>query len=79
VVRRLKGSPWFPLAFAIFWYAFFMLGPAVFGGMVLYEDFLLNAYFWLLLGLLCRLPTMALSTQFALSAETAQPTYRGIR
>lgn len=59
-VKKLKGSPWFPLAFVIFWYAFILLFPATYGGMQPYEDFLLNAYFWLLLGLLFRLPTLAL-------------------
>jgi|SRR5579859_318389 len=71
VVKKLKGSPWFPLAFVIFWYAAFLLLPETFGGMVAFEDFLLNAYFWLLLGLLFRLPTIALSAQFAVNAPTA--------
>ena len=73
VVKKLKGSPWFPLAFVIFWYAWFLLFPATFGGIQAYEDFLLNAYFWLLLGVLFRLPTIALSAQFAANASTAQP------
>jgi len=68
VVKKLKGSPWFPLGFVIFWYAFFLLVPATYGGMVAYEDFLLNSYFWLLLGLLFRLPSLALSAQFAANA-----------
>src|SRR6266850_2669143 len=71
VVKKLKGSPWFPLGFVIFWYAFFLLFPATFGGMQAYEDFLLNAYFWLLLGVLFRLPTIALSAQFAANAPAA--------
>jgi hypothetical protein len=36
-----------------------------------YEDFVLNAYFWLLLGILFRLPTLALSPQFAATAQPA--------
>jgi hypothetical protein len=79
VVKKLRGSPWFPLGFVIFWYAFFLLFPATFGGMQAYEDFLLNAYFWLLLGLLFRLPTIALSAQFALNAPATQPAQRWIR
>src|SRR5215469_2903780 len=59
VVKRLKGSPLFPVGFVIFWYAFFLLFPATFGSMVAYEDFLLNAYLWLLLGMLFRLPSIA--------------------
>ncbi len=73
VVKKLKGSPWFPLAFVIFWYAWFLLFPATFGGIQAYEDFVLNAYFWLLLGVLFRLPTIALSAQFAANASAAQP------
>ncbi len=79
VVKKLKGSPWFPLGFVIFWYAFFLLIPATFGGIAAYEDFLLNAYFWLLLGLLFRLPTIALSAQFAANAPVSQAARRGIR
>lgn len=79
VIRKLKGSPWFPLGFVIFWYIFFMLLPGAFGSMVAYEDFLLNAYFWLLLGLLFRLPTIALSAQFAVNAPAVQTARRWIR
>jgi hypothetical protein len=79
VVKKLKGSPWFPLGFVIFWYAFFLLFPATFGGMQSYEDFLMNAYLWLLLGVLFRLPTIALSAQFADHAPVAQPRRRWVR
>jgi hypothetical protein len=65
VVKKLKGSPFFPLGFVIFWYALFLLFPATFGGIQAYEDFLLNAYFWLLLGILFRLPTIGVSAQYA--------------
>jgi hypothetical protein len=61
VVKNLRGSPLFPLGFVIFWYSFFLLFPATFGGIQAYEDFLLNAYFWLLLGILFRLPTLKLA------------------
>ncbi|MGC1484613.1 MAG: hypothetical protein WA789_12530 [Candidatus Acidiferrum sp.] len=79
VVKKLKGSPWFPLGFVIFWYAFFLLIPATFGSMDAYEDFLLNAYFWLLLGLLFRLPTLALSEQFATNSPRASSSRHRIR
>jgi hypothetical protein len=68
VVKKLKGSPCFPVGFVIFWYSFFLLLPATFGGMAAYEDFLLNAYFWLLLGVLFRIPSIALSAQSAMDA-----------
>jgi hypothetical protein len=72
VVKRLKGSRCFPLGFVIFWYSFFLLLPATYGGMVAYEDFLLNAYFWLLLGVLFRLPSIALLAQSAATARGSQ-------
>jgi hypothetical protein len=65
VVKKLRGSPWFPIAFVIFWYAFLLLLPMTFASLVAYEDFVLNAYLWLLLGILFRLPRLALSVEFA--------------
>ena len=65
VVKRLRGSPWFPIAFMIFWYAGVLLIPMTYAGMATYQDYILNAYLWLLLGILFRLPTLAFSAQFA--------------
>jgi hypothetical protein len=69
VVKQLRGSPWFPLAFVIFWYAGLLLLPMTFSGMQPYQDFVLNAYLWLLLGILFRLPTLAVSAQYAATAQ----------
>jgi len=74
VVKKLRGSPWFPLAFVIFWYAGLLLIPITFTGIQAYEDFVLNAYLWLLLGVLYRLPTLAVSAQYAVTAQLA-PVY----
>lgn len=65
VAKQLRGSPWFPIAFMIFWYAGLLLFPLTYAGMQPYQDFVLNAYLWLLLGILLRLPTLAASAQFA--------------
>jgi hypothetical protein len=70
VVKKLRGSPWFPIAFVIFWYAFLLLLPITFTSMVAYQDFVLNAYLWLLLGILFRLPSLALSVEFAVGEKT---------
>jgi hypothetical protein len=69
--QRLKGSPLFPMAFVIFWYSFYLLFPSTFGGMAAYEDFLFNAYLWILLGVLFRLPSIVLLPQFAANAPAA--------
>jgi hypothetical protein len=62
--KSLKGSPWFPIAFAIFWYAFLLAFPISFYGFIAYQDFVMNAYFWLLLGILLRLEVVARTPEF---------------
>ena len=79
VVKKLKGSPLFPLGFVIFWYAFVLLFPATLGGIQAYEDFLLNAYLWLLLGILFRLPSLSLSAQFSANGPAVEPRRHWIR
>jgi hypothetical protein len=65
VVVQLRGSPFFPIAFGVFWYALLLLFPMTFAGMQPYEDFIMNAYLWLLLGVLFKLPVLAKSTQLS--------------
>jgi hypothetical protein len=52
--KNLRGTVWFPIGFAIFWYTFLLLFPLSFYGFVAYQDFILNAYLWLMLGILFR-------------------------
>jgi hypothetical protein len=58
VLRRLRQTRLFPIGFAILWYAFLLLYPLTFGGMVAYQNFVTNAYLWLLVGILFRLPDL---------------------
>jgi hypothetical protein len=52
--KNLKGTVWFPIGFVIFWYAFLLVFPLSFYGFIAYQDFVMNAYFWLMLGMLFR-------------------------
>jgi hypothetical protein len=79
VVRKLKGSPWFPLGFMIFWYVFLLLFPMMFASLSAYQDFVLNAFLWLLLGILFRLPSLALSAQLEVTASHINPQPRWVR
>jgi O-antigen ligase len=79
VVRKLKGSPWFPLGFVIFWFAFLLLFPFTFNGLQPYQNFVLNAYLWLLVGILFRLPGLEFSDQNTSAAAAATPRGRWIR
>ena len=56
VVRRLRQTRFFPIAFAFFWYAFMLLFPLTYGGMSAYENFVCNMYLWIWVGILFRLP-----------------------
>jgi hypothetical protein len=57
-VWRLKGTWAFPVGFSIFWFAFLLLFPLTWGSLVSYEDFVLNSFFWLLVGVFFRLPAL---------------------
>jgi hypothetical protein len=65
IVRSLRGARFFPLAFAISWYALVLLIFLTWGGLSTYQDYINNAYLWLLIGILFRLPQM-LSTAVVL-------------
>ena len=71
VVRQLKGSPYLPIAFVIFWYAAALLFAYTYAGIQAYEDYILNAYLWLLFGILFRLPHLKLSAEHAAATKKA--------
>ena len=62
VVRRLRQTRFFPIGFAIFWFAFLLLYPMTFGGLSAYQNFVNNVYLWLLVGILFRLPEIQAAT-----------------
>lgn len=59
VVRRLRGSRYFPVALAFFWYAFLVILPMTYGSLSAYQDYICNIYMWLMIGILFRLPEIA--------------------
>src|ERR1700733_5239322 len=58
IVRHLRQTRFFPIGFAIFWYVFLILYPLTFAGLSAYQNFICNAYLWLLTGILFRLPNL---------------------
>ncbi|MFZ0960215.1 MAG: hypothetical protein WAO35_04865 [Terriglobia bacterium] len=66
-VLRVKGTSLFPIAICIWWFGFLLLFPFTFGGAAPYQNFVYNAYFWLLTGILFSLPR--LSKQISLPPE----------
>jgi len=70
--NRLRGTPWYPIGFVIFWYGFMILGPKSYISFISYQDYLMNSYLWVLLGILFRLPQLAQETmQLETSANLA--------
>lgn len=73
IVRSLRQTRVFPIAIAIFWYTFVLLYPFAFLGLDIYQNFVNNAFLWILIGVLFRLPEVSLSP---LNAEIVTKTHR---
>ena len=56
VLKELRQTRFFPIGFAIFWYAFLLLYPSTYGGLAPYQNYVDNAYLWLLIGVFFALP-----------------------
>jgi hypothetical protein len=69
VVRTLRKTCYFPIALAILWFVFILLFLETFGGIQAFQNYINNAYLWLLLGILFRLPTLTAQTTGALSSN----------
>jgi hypothetical protein len=59
VVKELRQTVYFPLAFAIWWYALVILFLLMYLSLPAYQNYVNNAYLWLLIGVLYRLPKLA--------------------
>ena len=77
VVFRLRQTRFFPIALAIFWFAFVLLYPMTFGALTGYQNFVSNIYLWLLVGILFRLPEIQASTPDILQALSGKARARG--
>ena len=77
IVSRLRQTRLFPIAFAIFWYGFLLLYPFTYGGISLYQNYVNNAYFWLLIGVLFRLPDLLNTPLAPVVVPSGRPQSRG--
>jgi hypothetical protein len=59
VLKQLRQTVYFPIGFAIWWYAVILLVLLMYLGIVPYQSFVNNAFLWLLIGILFRLPKLA--------------------
>ena len=59
IVKQLRQTVYFPIGFAIWWYACVLLVLLMYLNMAAYQNFVNNAYLWVLIGVLFRLPKLA--------------------
>lgn len=71
-VRSLKGSAFFPIGFAVLWYAFLLLFPFTYFSISAYQNYVLNAYLWIWIGVLFRLPDLLNEGPVAVRPEIAR-------
>lgn len=75
VLKSLKKTYLFPIGLSFLYFGFLLLGPFTFGGIAPYHNYVNNAYFWILAGMLFRLP--ALIPQIS-TPQDATSTARGV-
>jgi len=59
IVRKLRQTVYFPIAFAIFWYSFLILIPLTYLTISPFQNFVNNSYLWIMTGIIFRLPQLA--------------------
>ena len=77
IVRQLRQTVYFPVGLSILWYEFLLLFPFTHMGIAPYQNYVMNAYFWFLTGILFRLPHLARQPQFA-PTQAAVPVTPGL-
>lgn len=58
IASSLKGTRFFPIAIAIVWYVFLLLFAMSYMVLDAYQNYVNNAFLWLLIGILFRLPEL---------------------
>ncbi len=71
IARSLKGSRFFPIAIAIVWYVFLLLFAMSYMGLDAYQNYVNNAFLWLLIGILFRLPELLQEQRLSLITASA--------
>jgi hypothetical protein len=77
VTRRLRDTRLFPIAFGITWYAFMVLYVFTYSGLMAYQNYVSNAYLWLLIGILFRLPDLTDNALVPVAVVQRRPYSRG--
>ncbi len=71
VVYKLRQTRLFPVGFGILWFAGVMLVFETYASLSVYQDYILNAYLWLLIGVLYKLPDLLITRPVAVPAPVS--------
>ncbi|MGC1105864.1 MAG: hypothetical protein WA876_04935 [Candidatus Acidiferrales bacterium] len=71
IVGSLKGTRFFPIGMAILWYAFLLLFAMSYMTLDAYQNYVNNAFLWLLVGILFRLPELVRAQQIPSTSASA--------
>jgi hypothetical protein len=58
LVAKLRQTRLFPVGFGAFWFIAVILIPETYASLNVYQDYILQAYLWMLVGILYRLPEL---------------------
>ncbi len=79
IVLKLKQTRLFPVGFGAFWFIAVMLVPETYASLNVYQDYVLNAYMWLLVGILFRLPELLVARPMPVPMPASAPAFsRGL-
>jgi hypothetical protein len=70
VVLKLRGTPWFPFAFVVFFFSVLLFFPMSYTSFVTFQDFVINSLLWLLLGIVFQLKNYPAAFQNAQTSKT---------
>jgi hypothetical protein len=73
LVLKLRQTRLFPVGFAAFWFIATILGPETYSSLNTYQDYILQAYLWLLIGILYRLPEILVTRPVAVPDAVPVP------
>ncbi len=72
-VLKLRQTRLFPVGFGAFWFIATMLIPETYASLNGYQDYILQAYLWMLIGILYKLPELLVARPIAVPAVAAAP------
>ena len=72
-VLKLRQTRLFPVGFGAFWFIAILLIPETYASLNVYQDYILQAYLWMLVGILYRLPELLVARPVPVPVAAVAP------